>query len=227
MVSVNSEIELAASIAAWRLEHRELAALIRAIAESNLLKGGALCAFVIAAIMRNREPLFLSAKRVFALRVFAAGLVSIACGRLLQTFLPHRDRPFVHLSDWAEQSAFAAESSFPSDHAVYMTAIATSILFVDRRVGAAALAWTAIVVLLPRVLQNYHYPSDILAGAMIGAMIASAIMALPVPEVIVRKTAAAEMAAPTVVYPLAFLLALMASTNFGEVRTAISTFLAN
>jgi undecaprenyl-diphosphatase len=59
--------------------------------------------------------------------------------------------------------------SFPSDHAGFFAALALGIFLASRRAGAVALAWTAIAVLLPRIVFGMHSPLDIAAGAGIGA----------------------------------------------------------
>ena len=65
--------------------------------------------------------------------------------------------------------------SFPSDHAGFFVALALGIFLASRRAGAVALAWTAIVVLLPRIVTGMHSPLDIAVGGGIGAIILLAI----------------------------------------------------
>ncbi len=221
---VEFERTLAGAIADWRADHGELGGFLGLLADAELLKAAALMAFALAAVLRSGEPL-LRARNGFLLRFFAAGFTAIAAGRLLQMMLPHRDRPIVALTDWASHSAFGAESSFPSDHAVYMTAMATAIAFVDRQIGVLAFVWTVIVILLPRVLLNYHYPTDILAGAAIGALIAGLLMTAPLPRAVLDGPAMAAQRAPHVVYPLLFLLAVEAGTNFETVRAGLKALL--
>ncbi len=59
--------------------------------------------------------------------------------------------------------------SFPSDHAGFFVALSLGIFFASRRAGSIALAWTAAIVLLPRIVTGMHSPLDIAAGAGIGA----------------------------------------------------------
>lgn len=214
------ERALAESIEIWRRENGALAALLRLTAHASMFKGAVLVAMALSAALRKGGPV-LRAANCFLLRFAAAAVTALAAGRILQTFLPHRDRPIVELSGWAATSAFGAESSFPSDHAVFMTAMATAIFLVDRKVGILAIAWTAVVILLPRVLLNYHYPSDIVAGAVLGALIAAAFVAAPAPSQLARRLAAAEVQAPHVLYPLAFLAAFALATNFQDLREAM------
>ena len=59
------------------------------------------------------------------------------------------------------------DPSFPSDHATAAFAIAFGILFVARRTGWLFLAWAALIG-ISRVLAGMHYPTDVLAGAVVG-----------------------------------------------------------
>jgi membrane-associated phospholipid phosphatase len=65
--------------------------------------------------------------------------------------------------------------SFPSDHAGFFFALSLGIFLASRRAGAVALAWTAVMVLLPRIVTGMHSPLDIAAGAGIGAAMLLAI----------------------------------------------------
>ena len=60
--------------------------------------------------------------------------------------------------------------SFPSSHAVNNFAVATLFSFYYRRWMYAFLGW-AFLVALSRPAVGVHYPSDILAGALIGAFV--------------------------------------------------------
>jgi undecaprenyl-diphosphatase len=61
--------------------------------------------------------------------------------------------------------------SFPSDHAGFFFALALGIFLASRRAGAVALGWTAVAVLLPRIVTGMHSPLDIAAGAAIGGAV--------------------------------------------------------
>ena len=89
-----------------------------------------------------------------------------------------RPRPFVaHPHDTILLVARSSEPSFPSDHAVAAFAIAFSIAFVGKRMGAAFLA-AATLIALSRVIAGLHYPSDVLGGAAIGLLSAFIVMRL-------------------------------------------------
>jgi undecaprenyl-diphosphatase len=62
----------------------------------------------------------------------------------------------------------SGDPSFPSDHATAAFAIAFAVFFVSRRVGTGFLV-AATLVALSRVFVGLHYPSDVVAGVLIGA----------------------------------------------------------
>ena len=70
--------------------------------------------------------------------------------------------------------------SFPSDHAGFFFALSLGIFLASRRAGGIALAWTALAILLPRIVTGMHSPLDIAAGAAIGAAVLLAVRFLAV-----------------------------------------------
>lgn len=103
--------------------------------------------------------------------------------------------------------------------------MAAAIFGVDRKLGVAALLWTAIVILLPRFVLNYHYPSDLLAGAAAGALVSVFVMRLRAPAGVLGAIAQAEQEAPAIAYPACFLFAVAAATNFELARAAAKALL--
>ena len=73
----------------------------------------------------------------------------------------------------------AADAGFPSDHATASFAIATAIVLRNRRWGIGALV-LATLLSLTRVAIGVHYPSDVLAGAALGAASALALWQPPI-----------------------------------------------
>lgn len=82
-----------------------------------------------------------------------------------------RPRPFD--SDPAVNLLFYRpwDSSFPSNPATFAFAMATAIYLGDRRLGRWALGVAGLWV-LARVFCGVHYPSDVLAGALLGSTVA-------------------------------------------------------
>lgn len=118
--------------------------------------------FLLAGGLRFRDW-----RRATLAAVLSAGL-ALAIGKVISE-LVERARPFVadphgvHLF-----SSHAADSGFPSDHATAAFAVAVAILLRKRGWGVAALVAAAIVS-VGRVALGFHYPSDVLAGAALGA----------------------------------------------------------
>lgn len=104
----------------------------------------------------------------------AAG-VSAAGALLLGQVLSHavdRSRPFV--TDPGSVHLFSphvADASFPSDHATAAFAIGTALFLRDRRLGTPVLI-AATLLAAGRVAVGVHFPTDVLAGAALGASVA-------------------------------------------------------
>jgi undecaprenyl-diphosphatase len=108
----------------------------------------------------------------------AGGALGIA---VVLAKLVDRPRPFVadpsHVHLLVKH---AADPGFPSDHATAAFAIATTVLLYDRRAGIGALV-AAVLLAVDRVAVGVHYPSDVLAGAALGAAVAFALFRLASP----------------------------------------------
>jgi undecaprenyl-diphosphatase len=104
-------------------------------------------------------------------RATAAGLSAAAVGLLANQVIAqlwHRPRPYQdHPLGILPLLSPSHDPSFPSDHATAAFAIAFGILFVARRTGWLFLAWAALIG-VSRVLAGMHYPTDVIAGAVVG-----------------------------------------------------------
>jgi undecaprenyl-diphosphatase len=103
---------------------------------------------------------------------FVSGCIALGFSGALGSLF-YRDRPFVaHAVN--QLISHPINASFPSDHATGAFVIASTIWIVHRRIG-----WIWIVlaagIALSRVWVGVHYPSDVLAGALIG-MASSAVV---------------------------------------------------
>ncbi|MEK7508561.1 MAG: phosphatase PAP2 family protein [Patescibacteria group bacterium] len=95
----------------------------------------------------------------------ASYLVSILIG-----FGTGRLRPFANSLEVHQLvSASFSHKSFPSSHATVAFAIAMSVFLFNRTWGIPMLA-AAFLVSWGRVFVGVHYPSDVVAGAILGAL---------------------------------------------------------
>jgi undecaprenyl-diphosphatase len=128
-------------------------------------------------------------RRAAVAAVLSAGLALLIAKVVSE--LVDRARPFVADPNGVHLfSGHAADPSFPSDHATAAFAIAVAILLRKRGWGIVALA-AATVLSLGRVALGVHYPSDVLAGAALGA---AAALALWLPPIRSRIDALADWA---------------------------------
>lgn len=88
----------------------------------------------------------------------------------LVSFLALRPRPFVSLVNQIIPLVnVQADSSFPSDHTVAAFAIATILSrYLKNKLVIIILYLVALAVGLARIAVGVHYPTDIIAGALIG-----------------------------------------------------------
>jgi len=81
-------------------------------------------------------------------------------------FLWERPRPFIE-NNVNLLIEHPASSSFPSGHAIFYFAFSTLVYFYNKKLGTLFLIATTLIA-LSRVYAGLHWPSDVLAGAVIG-----------------------------------------------------------
>ena len=81
-------------------------------------------------------------------------------------------RPYAALHHVLLLVPSTTDFSFPSDHAVMAGAVAAGLWWVDRRLGAVALV-LALLMAFARVYVGAHYPGDVVAGLLVGALVTS------------------------------------------------------
>lgn len=125
---------------------------------------------------RSAQPAERSRDREHIVLTLASGIVSIVIARALALSLPFRVRPrfepalhFVLPAAW-NTSFYADWSSFPSDNAMMFATLATGLCFVSWRVGLAAMIYVPLIICFPRVYLGLHYPTDIMAGFILGVV---------------------------------------------------------
>jgi undecaprenyl-diphosphatase len=79
----------------------------------------------------------------------------------------------------AQASNLNGWNSFPSDHSMLFFALSTGLWTVNRRAGLMAMAWSFVIIDLPRIYLGVHYPSDVVGGAILGILCMMAFLAFP------------------------------------------------
>jgi undecaprenyl-diphosphatase len=110
-------------------------------------------------------------RRETILIMIAAVALSLVANRAVSTLLPYRDRPMYAIGAHAPTFEWHADlehwSSFPSDNATYLFAIAASLWLISWRWGLFFGIFAAFAA-MARVFLGIHYPSDVVVGALLG-----------------------------------------------------------
>ena len=152
---------------------------VNILRDGALLKAGPLVALWWWLWFTRRD---LPHARARLLAVLLISVPALALGRVLAMTLPFRNRPLhepeltVNIPVDMPERLLTGWSSMPSDHAVMFLSIATALFFVTRSAGWMAVTFAAVLVCLPRVYSGVHYPSDILVGGLVGALVALALV---------------------------------------------------
>lgn len=138
---------------------------------------------------------FLTRKRQKEAFVALAGLVSVSLAALASTVLKFwidRPRPFI-THDFVEKLSTGGSPSFPSGHTTDAFALAIVITLLTRRwwIALPIFIWAALVG-YSRIHLGVHYPSDVVAGALIGTMFAGLTF-----KMIVRQIFKAQKPSPS------------------------------
>jgi undecaprenyl-diphosphatase len=143
---------------------------------SDSLVGGALVLAVFYFVWFEEAPDNRQAprKRDILLSTLLLAIPAVLMARVLAWNLPYRVRPIfspeLHLRQayGFDPSSLLSWSSFPSDHAVLFFTLATGVSFANRKAGLLLYLHAVFFVSLPLIFFGIHYPSDILAGAVLG-----------------------------------------------------------
>lgn len=107
-------------------------------------------------------------------RAGAAMLLAMAAGFVIGNLgikeLVMRPRPFVTHSDLTPLLDPGDPWSFPSGHALSSFAAATALFCFHKKTGVLAFILAALIA-FSRLYASVHYPTDVLAGAVIGIVL--------------------------------------------------------
>lgn len=164
--------------------------------------------------------------RQIILSGLVASLLALFVARALATALPFRMRPYLNPDAHFKAPLGTAQyyvdlihwSSFPSDHAVLYFSLATCIYLISRKAGMLAFCHVLLIVCAPLVYLGEHYPTDILAGAVLGIGVASLSAIDGLHDWLSRKPLHLLGTSPARFYTCFFVCSFLFATNFNSVR---------
>jgi undecaprenyl-diphosphatase len=99
----------------------------------------------------------------------AGVLIAVGLGALLSNIY-YQARPFVTDHSTKLLISHGADNGFPSDHATVVFALSGGFVVRRRLIGSLVIA-AGIAVGVARVYVGVHWPSDIIAGALLGVVV--------------------------------------------------------
>jgi undecaprenyl-diphosphatase len=197
-------------------------AVVVVLEGNRLLKGGLMMALFCWAWIKLGEDGRKSREILLYGMLVCAPTVLLARGLALT--LPFRVRPLhnpelhYRLAYTLDPNALEKWSSFPSDHATLYFALAFTLFFVSRRWGGIAFLYVIFAICLPRVYLGLHYPTDIVAGALLGTLSALTVYWLWLRKLVAGTAMRWMDAHPAPFYVSLFLLSFENGNLFESLR---------
>jgi undecaprenyl-diphosphatase len=206
--------------------------LICAAVGSNLFKGVVVLTAFWWAWFRapeNRAEQEIRPPRDILLYTILMCVPAVLIARLMALYLPFRARPIhnpalhLKLAFTLSPDTFHTWSSFPCDHAVLFFALATGFFLISRRLGWLTFLFAAVCIMLPRVYVGIHYPSDVLAGALLGVAVASTARIVNLRRVVNWPAQHLLAYSPGLFYASLFLLSYLTAVLYEPLREMASS----
>lgn len=224
--------EILQGLNAWVHKSTTFDEFVAFLSYNSLFKGAVFTVVLWWRWFQCRDTVAGNGCRQVVLGILAGCMLGVGVTRILTHIFPDRPRPLhnteLQLVPVHEQllSDSADTSSFPSDHATVFFALATGFFFLSRPLGVAALIYVVLFICLPRLYLGLHYPTDLLAGAMVGATTALAANLPSVRRWLYAPVVRWQYLHPSPFYVGLFLMSYQLDEMFGGVRQFIS-FLAS
>lgn len=200
--------------------------LVHDIIATALPTGGVLVA-ALCWIWFETDETGLHSRRRDVVTALLAVMVVAGAVWLLKALLPFRDRPLndpdlgLRVPFGVGPASPGGLSALPSGHTAFFFALSVPLWTRSRWLGAAATVWVSLTICLPLLYRGDHWPSDIVAGAVVGVtlmlLLSRLIGATGLPDRMVRFSATH----PPVFYAIAWLFALEIAQMFDGVQAYI------
>jgi undecaprenyl-diphosphatase len=193
------------------------------LVNNTLLKGGILMILLWYEWFLRTKDSFIKRRQIISM--LCGCFISMFTVRLLTKILPFRARPILepdnHLLAAIGLNTKLVDNtnSFPSDHASLFFGLVAGMFYVSKRMGLFSLVYVMLIIVLPRIYLGWHYPTDIIGGAVIGIFFVFVanmeFFRIKVSEMILKYADTH----PHIFYPVFFLLTYQIATLFEGIRT--------
>ena len=138
-------------------------------------------------VLAGVAMLFSHKRRASGIIMLVSLTVVFLTGDVLLKHLVNRPRPFTVNTDITLLTKLPSSSSFPSTHSA-LAAASTTVFFARNKVIGFIVAAITVCIAFSRLYLYVHYPTDVVAGLMLGTFCASIILVLAKWVGIERKT---------------------------------------
>jgi len=197
------------------------------ILDTALLNGGVfLAAYCWLWFETDENGVYSQRRNVVVGQMAVLGVAGIVC--LLKLLLPFRHNPLnspdlgLRLAFGVDPALLATSNSFPSGHAALFFALSVPLWIRSCWLGAASAVWILLVVCLPLLFLGDHWPSDMIAGAVIGIASMLLLYRLVGATRLPDRALHFSKTHPPAFYAIAWMVAFETAVRFEHVETFFS-----